>query len=284
MSKSDLPKIIITSPVREREECIVDFLEGINRLEYPRNRVKCLFLINNSKDNTEKYILDYIASHKDFPETFTGNLNVPDPDLLQDCRNHMVRRQLYSQFVLVRNKIIDLLLSPEIMKDFGDWDYQFSLDSDIIVKPGLLNALLDNIGEYDIFANVIENDYGFGATGNVLDFDIPIDNFIKEGRLPTGIHYYLPTLPFMEPFDCFVTGACCLIKRLVLKSGICYEHHNMGEDTWFCMNAHKKGLKVGALVTGLSEHRMYERYRVEMEYRPNDDPSKDYRKYGMVQA
>jgi GT2 family glycosyltransferase len=127
---------------------------------------------------------------------------------------------------MVRNQFLKLISKEK-------FDFLLSIDSDILVKPDILNKLLDD--KKDIVSALVYNGHEYGKDW----FNYRIHT-VKNGREGYFIYEYMPK----NIFEVDVTGACYLIARKVIDSKVKYKPTTFGEDIGFCEEAKKKGFKI----------------------------------------
>lgn len=220
------PVVAVGCPIQNRAFCVEEYLDCIYCLDYPRDKLIPSFFVNNSIDNTSNLIKEWIEEHgseyKDViffekKKVYKGKMD----SQLRDTRD-------FTLFAVVRNLFI-----KEILR--YDFDFLFSVDSDIMFPPHTLKQLLSH--EKDICSIMVWNGKTHYGADNY--------NYRKYMENKYGVsNYYLYQIQPSELFEVDITGACYILRRDVLESGIKYQSHRYGEDWLFCLNAKEKGYKL----------------------------------------
>lgn len=146
----------------------------------------------------------------------------------------------YETLAALRNMLLD-----EFHDDLdGPWTHLFSVDTDIILQPGTLKALLEV--DKDIVAATVYNDLEYKElTGRDPDQDrrkLNVMRFSDKDKMEHANHF----CDFPEGlFRCDVTGAVYLMKADVVRR-VRYEVDGQGEDIGFCRNALRAGFEIWA--------------------------------------
>lgn len=209
-------RILITAPVRNREWILEDYLKALQELDFDKESLAFHFILNDSVDNSKDILtkFKYIERTK-YRYIRLSEVNFEAPkDLGEEGqgRESGVDRDKFTHpmLAILRNLTLDLARMDNA-------DYLFSVDSDIIVEPDILNKLIE--ANKDIVAGLISN--GGSQAYNFLPFS-GNRNEVKK-----------------EIFEVKVTGACCLISKNVFNNrSIRYsEQFGTGEDLGFCESA-----------------------------------------------
>jgi len=229
-STDEFPSIMIFTPVKNRGWIMQDFLKHIYDLDYPKDKIRCVFVVNDSLDDTELILRRWEEEHKEeYNSIEVLNYDIRAPI---DKRNLRKTNSYYSYFAVIRNHGLHQLKNE---------DYIFSCDSDILVRPETLKKLVSH--KKDIVASLIPNNKS-GTLYNILDW--------RDLNNATHIRSF----PRNELISVGFTGACYLIDSRVIKAGVRYGYHPQGEDGYFCRMALQRGFKIYA-DTGLKqEHKM----------------------------
>jgi len=252
----DNPKVLICAPVRNREYIIKEYLQGILELDYPRCLISIYWIVNDSSDSTLQILNEFrdnnISNYKDI-KIDTINFGAPE-----DARTSIRRKATFYTLATLRNKLLEYFLTT-------DNEYLFSIDSDIIVKPNILRQLLSD--NKDVISAYVCNEIRKGKRGNALTvFETEIQD--EQGnKIKGSSHIDASTMP--EMFKCDLTGACYLIKRAVIESGVRYAYGLAGEDMPFCLDVKKNGFEMFCRKsingTSLAEHKMYDLKKLKHE-------------------
>jgi hypothetical protein len=209
----------IGCPIRDRDWCVKDYLKSIYNIDYDKKQITLSFLINDSEDNTQERLLEFMHKHqKEYSRIIVSLKNYGFKKSERDFGRMM---DDFMHLAQVRNDWVKTL------KD--EVDYIYSIDSDILVPSNSLKKLIKN--DKDICSILINNSKvkkGYGKD---------ITNLFKENG--ENIMAYFKN----KLFEVNVTGAAYLIKSKVLKKTKYYSHL-LGEDFGFCVNARKNKFEV----------------------------------------
>ena len=205
-------RVLICAPVRQTEEIFQLYLDGLNNLEIPSGvEVEKFFVLHNSQ-HLSKYLDE--SEYKIVNDNTQYNFNQ---------ESHKWKTQNLLALITIKNQLIQYAL-------LNNFDYYFLVDSDLILHPKTLVSLLN--ADKDIVAEVFWTRWKteFEPEPNAWDLDhyTIYDNSIKKWKNP-GV------------YRVGMTGACKLVKRNVLESGVNYDPiYNLsfwGEDRHFCIRA-----------------------------------------------
>lgn len=209
----------------------------MKNLDYPKDRLKFTFLVNDSRDKSINILKKFKADNEqDYIAIDIHEINIGS---VVDARNGATRDKIYRSLAEVRNQLISRV---------SDTDYFFSVDSDILVGKGSLRLLVES--QKDIVAGVVRNDYLVNSQAKYpwVRTNLLIKN--KDGKLTHYLGYPLNSL-----FQVDVTGAIYLMTRDVYEN-IRYGYHEQGEDIYFCYEAASRGYEIWANTNVTPEHVM----------------------------
>ena len=191
-------------------------------IEYPRSNLGYFFAINNSTDDSEQLLRDMYNKYKKEYRSF-DLMGYYYPDVAVDTRVGS-RRHIYPVLADLRNVIRKFFLNT-------DYDYMFTIDSDVLVKPNVLKELLalDTLAA----SAVIYNDKGRGVIGNAM--------IIESAEPFRAKHVMLDNVG--DVFEADLSGACTLYKREVFERGFFYKDGPVGEDVSFSCQLKEAGIK-----------------------------------------
>ena len=178
------------------------------------------FFIINSTDATYDIVKEFLDTHQDeYRKTILWKKKV-----LKGKQDDQTRfRRDYALFSIVRNTYLKRILREE-------WDYFYSIDSDVLVPSDSLTRLLSH--DKDVISALIHNGVFQGS------------DYYNVYKLVDGVYRTFQTKYLdqqTQPIRVDVTGACYLIKREVLDAGVRYSYFYQGEDGGFCESATQKG-------------------------------------------
>jgi hypothetical protein len=217
--------ILIAAPIRNRGWILNQYLNCLYFLDTPGWNIDkgYYFILNDCTDNSREILekrkedlepRDYSIHYK-IDEI---NFNTPSDMGENGMGRSGIPRELhtYKNLSVLRNKILEYARGI-------NFDYIFSVDSDILVKPDILEKLIAT--KKDIVAALVRNS---GTDWNFL----PLTGRDRN------------TIP-SELFEVKVTGACYLIsKNVFINKNIKYSNEfSSGEDEAFCHSAREQGFK-----------------------------------------
>lgn len=214
-------KILIGAPVRQSKEIFELYLESLNNLEIPEGcEVKKAFIFDNCPELKECLGEDDLYtnyfSHDEYKvDETTHHWDWSKPMKVGRLKNFLLQ------------KTIDI-----------DFDYFLLVDSDLILHPKTLVQLLS--AKKDLVAEIFWTRWTPEDIESPNAWDYNSYEFKHENRLS---EWKTPGL-----YETGMSGACFLISKKVIQSGVLYEPiHNLniwGEDRWFCIRAAVHGFKV----------------------------------------
>ena len=212
-------KILIAAPIRQDEETFKLYLDSLDKLEIPESvTVDRFFIFHNSQNLIPLVDCNFgvLETNDEYPRT-EGN--------------HAWTTKHIANIIRMKNTISRYMLER-------GYDYVFMVDSDLILHPKTLVALLE--AEKDIVAEIFWSVWNkeFGPTPNCWMYDsyegVNRENvavWVKPGLYRVGM-----------------TGACILIHRRVFEAGVNYNDiYNIsftGEDRLFGIRAACSGFEL----------------------------------------
>lgn len=250
-------KILISCPISNREWILPTFLEHLLNLDYNNQLISLYFIVNNSKDSSYDILKEFkVQNQAKFRDIIIEVYN--SKEKFVDDRVDVVRiKKTYHWLSELRNKILKKCYS-------GDYDYLLSCDSDILVRPDILNRLLSH--KVDVVASLIFNGYLYQPP--IKDYN-PIENAYrfpnilrKEDDRYRHICTYKTKHPHKNDIGKLVevdfTGAVFLASKEACKNTF-YGWHEQGEDCVWSENLIKNGYKLHCDISCYSQHIMSEK-------------------------
>lgn len=243
--------ITIAAPIRDREWVLPCYLNHIFNLNYPKEKITLLWIVNESLDNSSNILKQFKFQHINL----YNNIHILEKPIIgldNDSRfinnNKFVRiDQIYKHLANLRNEICDFAIT----------DYLFSVDSDILlIDKDIIFKLLSH--DKKIVSSIIWNGYEFSDKPymysnaihtkdwiNIAPFNkINVKNILRKDHISN-----------LQEVD--ITGACYLLHKDVYNNkNIRYKEHMHGEDLMFCKNAKEQGYKLYVDVSIYSQHIM----------------------------
>lgn len=235
-----MTRILCGAPVHNREDLLPGYLASmVAQHSFDSEMdVGYAFVLNNCNDATV-HILNTFKSK--FDSVFPVNLIFAEGESFSRRTSDR-----YSALAEYRNMLLDEAVS-------GEWDYLFSVDTDIVVPLGTLKRLLNH--KKDIVSACVYNDelkirevircLPQHRRTNIMKFS-------DKANLKCANH--VSVLP-QELFRCDVAGAVYLVSNQVARA--CrYGWDPQGEDIAFCREAIKAGLEIWADGRLMCQHLM----------------------------
>lgn len=205
-------KVLITAPLKQEPKIFTEFQDGLDRLIVPEGVTVDRFFVVNDCDKILSYLknTDYIIMN-------TGD------QYIKTVNDHVWTNENLSKMPELRNATIKRALD-------GNYDYWFSVDTDLVLQPETLVTLLE--ADKDIVSEVFWTQSWQGKWWcNAWMYD-QCDAFghLDEWRQP-GL------------YQVGMTGACTLVKTDVFRKGVSFSpipnirKALWGEDRWFCIRA-----------------------------------------------
>lgn len=208
---------MIGCPVRNRAWILPSYLQSLEALDYPRECISYCFIINDCDDKTPVIL-------REFAQKYPGQVF-----LVENNNGSTVYQR--GQYNFKRLAYLRNLLLMEFLR--SDCDYLFSVDSDILVVPHSLRALMQN--DCSIVSCLVCN-------GEVIGDRSCYNVLCQDDR---GHYLHIRDFPRDRLFRVDCTGAAYLIKREVISElSIRYSAPSGGEDIGFCEAARQKGVHI----------------------------------------
>ena len=212
-----LPRITIACPVRNRAWILPRYLDALDALEYPKDRLQFHFVVNDCTDNSLELLMRWMDGRR-------GHVDIIDigarPSDTRGALRTGERIAIYPLLAKLRNHILDTA-----MEDGAH--YLFSVDSDILVDPDTLLRLLS--AGRDVAAGIVKN--GPGHCYNFLQFSPETDQYVRTNTAPSsGI------------FEVGLTGACCLYSRAAMHASRFAPYGAGGEDEGMARGLRSAGI------------------------------------------
>ena len=232
-----MKKILITAPLRQDVDIFQAYQDGLDRLEIPEGfEVSRFFVVNDCRE-VIPYIRDAEYIHTETGETYE-----------KTASDHLWTQDLMLKMSELRNRTIAEML-------LGGYEYWFSADTDIVMDPRTLKALIE--ADRDIVSEIFWTQAPNGSWWcNAWQQD----------------QYSQPEAEWKKPglYRCGMTGALTLVKRQVFEAGVDYtpipniKKALRGEDRHFCVRAACAGFEMWVdthyPATHLYTRRIYEEY------------------------
>ena len=211
-----MTRILITAPLRQSVGIFRAHQASLDRLELPEGVTADRFwVVNDCPEIIPELRGDYVVAD-------TGD------DYEKSGDNHIWRTENLKKMPLLRNITIRWALER-------GYDYWFSVDTDLILRPDTLRWLLEADKDIcsEIFWTKAAGSDGYWCNAWMYDqCDGMFADWLTPGLYRVGM-----------------TGACTLVKRKVLEAGVdyspipCIKNALWGEDRWFSIRAAVHGFE-----------------------------------------
>lgn len=201
------PKVLVGCPIFERAWILPKWLDAL-AAEAANVDLHVFFCLTQGKDKTGELIFDAIKKYP-FPitvENFSGGIEDHSRDWTDPQRVQTIADK--------RNKLLDAIKPVKS-------DYFLMLDSDVLVAPGGITALIDTI-KFENFDAVCPRVWVWNA-------------FFVAATYEKGRVKFLPRRAIgILPVDVVTSSACLMVKRLADDNAVRYGVAMRGKDFgWF---------------------------------------------------
>lgn len=232
LKEKELPHIVIGSLVKDREWILPDYLKCIDAIDYPKEKISYIFIINNSSDRSFD-ILHQWSQGKNV-HLMEHNFKLTEPH-----GEHKWNHQLLDEMANMRDCLKDEAF--ELLR----WnDYLISIDTDILFPPGVIKHLV--MSDKEIISPV------FWAGWHDGKYDT---QKLPQVWINGGYHLTNDFVQFVansrRVFEVGGLGAFTAIKKTLNTTNPALNYQNVdfmphgmeGEDRNFCMRASVLGIK-----------------------------------------
>lgn len=234
-----IKKVLIGSPVHQRPEILKEFLISLQELDKESLSIQYLFIDDNEIDESSELLGEFSK---------TNTIIYKSENVMHyDCneKDHRWNENLIWKVAKFKDMLIQIAIEYE-------YDYLFLVDSDLVLHPKTLESLIS--ADKDIISNI------FWTRWDGTTYELPqvwISDFYTQYHAQRGEaltekealarrEKFLNQLREHGVYEVGGLGACTLISRSALKSGISFkEIKNVsfwGEDRHFCIRAAALGI------------------------------------------
>lgn len=261
----NLPTIDIVCPIRNRSWILPYFLDCIYNLDYPKEKLSIICVLNDSTDDSDKIINQFAQLHKEEYNNihiYTYNLNTPEYQSqghhrggqelviknINGISKPTIKRtewEVYKNLAKLRNSLIHKAKSA----------FCFSCDTDILFNPDILHRLMS--AKSDFTSSLICNGHMLAKVKPNINPHDYTNAMIKQNNGYVHIKDY----DGKGLVEVDLTGAISLMSRKLIDSGAKYydignSSVHYGEDAGFCESAQKLGFKIYCDTDTRSSHIM----------------------------
>lgn len=220
-----MKKILLAAPLKQKPYIFEEYQKSIDRLIIPEGySLDRFYVINNCEE-----IIPYMHS---------CTYSIVNSDDVQDAP-HIWKSNNILKMIKLRNLCFEAVLND-------DYDYIFSVDTDLVLHPQTLEVLLAH--KTDIVAEAFWTNSDIGLWYNGLKYINweGYDHAKEENRKAILDMYNAPGATYQVA----MAGACILISRKVLEAGVTYDEIPglwslpNSEDKNFCIRAACAGFPI----------------------------------------
>lgn len=218
-----MKKILIASPLHQKIRYFIQFQKSLDNLIIPEGyEVDRYYIVNNCDE-----IIPYISS---------GKYDVINFEHVQE-KAHVWETIDLEKMSFLRNKILEYAKN-------NNYDYVFSVDTDLVLTPETLIKLVET--KEDIVSAAFYTHSEIGVWSNSSFYLIP--DFDSQDCMERCSDFIRQTMETPGLYPCGMTGACTLISQRVWEAGVNYDYipyitHIMTEDRCFCLKAIMAGFQ-----------------------------------------
>ena len=272
-------RILLASPVRQKEHVLAQFLEALKLLDCTGIDLNFAFV----DDHNEHDLLTKFSVENPNVRIFPGS---PEDSYICDETTHYWRENLIWKIASYKNQFIKLALEE-------GYDYLFLIDSDLYVQPQTLKHLIAL--QKDIVSEVFWTRWQpntiplpqVWVTGHYQMYSAPRGERINQEEILKSTGEFIQMLSVPGTYKVGMLGACTLIGKDALSKGVSFSQiYNLelwGEDRHFCIRAAALNLELYAdthyppyhiyresELEGLKEYKRQLGINVELNVKPPD--------------
>lgn len=237
-------RILIGAPVRQDHTTFYKYLKALNQLDRDNHKVDYFFILHNSPR------LKRFLKPNQYIEYTSDN------EYFKDENTHHWSHHNLIDVIKMKNGLLKFTLE-------NNYDYFFLVDSDIILQKETLKTLINN--NKDICAELFWTAWNIGDKEMPNAWSADFYSFVSDSEYEKWRNKGL--------YKVGMSGACILIKRNVIESGVNYTpignvSFSLWEDRAFSIRANVHGYDIWLDSTCPPQHL----------YRPKMKPSSNKKK------
>ncbi|GAA0373731.1 glycosyltransferase [Caldalkalibacillus horti] len=236
-------RVLIGSPINQKPNILMKFLESLNQLEQRTVELSFLFYDDNEDIVASQLLQDFSAQHED--------CHIEKPrTTLEDSQSglsyhrseitHFWNEQLIWKVADFKDQIIKFAME-------GEYDYLFLVDSDILLHSPTIDHLVST--DRDIISAIFWTKWQPHATAlpqvwmmdEYQQYEKRRGEHLTEEEIRGRHLLFLSKLRVPGTYEVGGLGACTLISNKALQAGVSFkEIPNLsfwGEDRHFCVRA-----------------------------------------------
>ncbi len=236
------PRILLASPVRQKEHVLIHFLESLKLLDSTEIDLDFAFV----DDHNEHDLLNKFSIEMPNVRLFPGS---PEDAYVCDETTHYWRESLIWKIASYKDLFIKVALEE-------GYDYLFLVDSDLYVQHQTLKHLIDL--QKDIVSEVFWTRWQpntiplpqVWVSGHYQMYSAPRGETLNPEEVNKRTIEFLRMLSVPGTYKVGMLGACTLISKKALSLGVSFSQiYNLdlwGEDRHFCIRAAALNLELYA--------------------------------------
>lgn len=247
VESASLQRILLGSPIRQKPEILQEFLLSLNELDLTGIQLDFYF-VDDNENPASKELLQKFCGEKAAPTRCT--VVVPSPlsqktEYLCDETTHYWKEELVWKVADFKNKMLEQALVDR-------YDYIFLIDSDLILHPRTLHALMK--ANQEIVSNIFWTSWVENApplpqvwlTDHYTQYAIEIGETLSAEEIAKRHQLFICMLQQKGTYEVGGLGACTLIRSSALQKGVNFKRIKnvtfWGEDRHFCIRAAALGI------------------------------------------
>ncbi|WPC44830.1 glycosyltransferase [Clostridium sp. JS66] len=241
--RSNAPRVLIGSTVRQKKLILKEFLQSLSELNIQNYNVDFMFFDDNENAESSQLLSNFKI------ENCKTQILKGEKKGRYVCNDdtHHWKEELIWKVAAYKDKIIDYA-------KMNNYDYLFLVDSDLVLHPETLEKLL--LGDKDIISEIFwtkwdvkdVNKPQVWVSGNYNLYYKSENEILTEKEIYSRTNGFIKCMRTPGVFEVGGLGACTLINKKALSMGVCYKKLDdityKGEDRHFCIRALRMGLKL----------------------------------------
>lgn len=235
-------RILLASPVRQKEQVLVQFLQSLKLLDTTGVELDFAFV----DDNNEHDLLSRFSDQKTNVRIFPGRI---EDSYVCDEQAHYWRESLIWKIAEYKDSFIKLAIEE-------GYDYLFLVDSDLYLQPQTIKHLITL--KKDIVSEVFWTKWQKGTfplpqvwiKGHYDMYSCPRGQTLNQQEINERTLEFINMLHVPGTYKVGMLGACTLLSRKALSLGVSFTQiYNLdlwGEDRHFCVRAAALNLELYA--------------------------------------
>jgi glycosyltransferase involved in cell wall biosynthesis len=238
-------KVLVGSPVHQKPHILKEFLQSLHELSHHSLRMDYLFIDDNEWEESRSLLQEFADAVADRNVTIWKSTQVQPYDC--NDRSHIWDEPRIQKVAGFKDRMIAYALEQQ-------YDFLFLVDSDLLLHPKTVEHLVAS-GK-DIVATIFWTQWEPGAphlpqvwlSDQYTLFYKRREEVLAQEEISRRIQQFLRQLQEPGLYEVGGLGACTLISKKALESGVCFREIKnisfMGEDRHFCIRAAALGFSL----------------------------------------